>query len=277
MPPFSFKKQCQWCIQHEAAKRGEESDDAIQQVIPAPWVQRSANPIQITQIIVGLNVLVFLAMGVTGTSIFNPPIQNLLQWGANWGPLTIAAPWHLGSITIAGQWWRLLAYMFLHGGIIHIGFNMWCLWDLGALAESLYGSWTFTGIYLLTGVGAGLSSVAWHPNEPSVGASGAIFGIAGALVASFYLGEFSLPRVAIQGVQRSVALFVIYNLVFGAFSGLTDNAAHVGGLVFGLILGALVAKLAPDHNDVFRRAAVLLFVAFCIFAGAIWLRAHLLG
>ena len=56
-----------------------------------------------------------------------------------------------------------LTYMFLHGGLMHIAFNMWCLWDLGALAESLYGRWTFGAIYLITGIGRGLASVAWNP------------------------------------------------------------------------------------------------------------------
>ena len=126
--------------------------------------------------------------------------------------------------------------MFLHIGVIHIAFNMWCLWDLGALAESLYGHWTFASVYLISGVAGSVASVAWHPGTVSAGASGAIFGIAGALIASFYLGEFSLPRAAIQPSLRSVIMFAGYNLLFGAVSGRTDNAAHIGGLVCGLAL-----------------------------------------
>ena len=82
---------------------------------------------------------------------------------------------------------------------MHIAFNMWCLWDLGALCESLYGRWTFAAIYLITGVAGGLASVGWNPGVLSVGASGAIFGLAGALIASFYLGEFSLAEHRDQG------------------------------------------------------------------------------
>src|SRR5260370_22111755 len=107
---------------------------------------------------------------------------------------------------------------------------MWCLWDLGRLAESLYGHWTFGAVYLITGLAASVTSVAWHPTGLSAGASGAIFGIAGALISSFYLGEFSLPRAAVAGTLRSVVMFAGYNLVFGAMWGRTDNAAHVGGL-----------------------------------------------
>ena len=119
--------------------------------------------------------------------------------------------------------------MFIHGGILHIAFNMWCLWDLGALCESLYGRWTYFAIYMITGVGGGLASLAWNPGTFSVGASGAIFGLAGALIASFYLGEFSLPRAAIKGTLMSLLFFAGFNLFFGMLPGI-DNSAHIGGL-----------------------------------------------
>jgi Flp pilus assembly protein TadD len=154
--------------------------------------------------------------------------------------------------------------MFLHGGLMHIAFNMWCLWDLGALCESLYGRWTFGALYLLTGVGGGLASVAWNPGTFSVGASGAIFGLAGALLASFYLGEFSVPRAALSGPLKSLAFFVGFNLFFGQVVGGIDNACHIGGLITGLILGALIARVAPQHDRPLRRAAVLSVVALAL-------------
>jgi cytochrome c-type biogenesis protein CcmH/NrfG len=160
----------------------------------------------------------------------------------------------------------------VHGGIIHIAFNMWCLWDLGALCESLYGHWTFGAVYLISGLGASVASVAWQPNGLSVGASGAIFGLAGALIASYYLGEFSMPRAAIAGMLRSVVVFVAYSLIFGAMSGRTDNAAHVGGLVTGLALGALIAKGAPDPSQILRRIAMLLIVLLGVGGGLLTLQ-----
>jgi len=104
-----------------------------------------------------------------------------------------------------------------------------------------------------------------------VGASGAIFGIAGALIASFYLGEFSLPKAAVSGMLRSVVVFVGYNLFFGAVIARTDNAAHIGGLVMGLLLGALIAKVAPAQDAIFQRIAVLLLGAVLVAGGALWL------
>jgi rhomboid protease GluP len=156
---------------------------------------------------------------------------------------------------------------------MHIGFNMWCLWDLGALSESLYGRWTFAAVYLITGVGAGLASIAWNPGVWSVGASGAIFGLAGALIASFYLGEFSLPSIAIKRTQKSLAFFVVINVAFGSIFPGVDNAAHIGGLVTGLILGAAIARIAPQHDNPGRRAAVILFVALIVATAAVGVKA----
>ena len=256
------RKLCQWCVQHEAAQRGEDSP--VQRVEVAPWLRQQSTSMVVTQAIFGINVAVFIAMTLAGVSITEPTGQELIRWGANFGPYTID-----------GQWWRLLSCVFLHIGIIHIAFNMWCLWDLGRLAESLYGHWTFGGVYLITGIAASVTSIAWHPGGLSAGASGAIFGIAGALIASFYLGEFSLPRAAVAGTLRSVVMFAGYNLVFGAMSGRTDNAAHVGGLVSGLILGALIARVAPTSDAPLRRVGVLLFGALLAAGSATWLqRSH---
>jgi rhomboid protease GluP len=244
-------------VQHEAAQRGEDADDARQPVIAAPWVRRESS-ITLTQVILGANVMVFIAMVLASGPSLDFSGEVLVHFGANFGPYTLS-----------GQWWRLLTYMFLHGGLMHIAFNMWCLWDLGALCESLYGRLTFAAIYLITGVAAGLASVGWNPGTLSVGASGAIFGLAGALIASFYLGEFSVPRVAIQGRLRSLLFFVGFNVLFGTLSPGIDNAAHAGGLISGLILGALIARLAPQQDNPLRRAGILLFMVLIVGGGAL--------
>lgn len=264
LPALSFgRKLCQWCVQHEAAQRGE--DIPIQRVEPVPWMRQQSSSMAVTQAILGINVAVFVAMCLAGVSMLdNPSGQDLVHWGANFGPLTVS-----------GQWWRLLTCVFVHGGLLHIGFNMWCLWSLGRLAESVYGHWTFAAVYLIAGLAASLTSLIWNSVVLSVGASGAIFGIAGALIASFYLGEFSLPRAALSGTLRSVVVFVGYNLFFGAVIARTDNAAHIGGLLMGLLLGALIAKIAPGHDDFLRRIAVLLVGALLVVGGVMWLqRSH---
>ncbi|MFL6303589.1 MAG: rhomboid family intramembrane serine protease [Candidatus Sulfotelmatobacter sp.] len=253
---FSLRKICPWCKQHEAIQRGEVvQDDVPQPVIRRPWAVGNESNISLTHILFGANVAVYLAMAIGSGTVVNFSGHALL-FGANYGPYTLT-----------GQWWRLLTYMFMHGGILHIAFNMWCLWDLGALAESLYGRVTYGAIYIITGAGAGLASVAWNPGVLSVGASGAIFGLAGALIASFYLGEFSLPSIALRGTLRSLLIFAAFNLFFGTMFAGVDNAAHIGGLVIGLILGAAIAKLAP-HEGSNRLGVIALVLLALIGAGA---------
>src|SRR5712692_7954221 len=107
LPGLSFgKKLCQWCVQHEAAQRGEDSP--IQRVEPAPWARRQqSSSMMVTQVIFGINVAVFVGMALAGASITEPASADLLRWGANFGPYTIG-----------GQWWRLLTCVFVHIGII---------------------------------------------------------------------------------------------------------------------------------------------------------------
>jgi len=273
LPGLTFgKKICQWCVQHEAAQRGEVSDDAPQPIMAAPWVRRESSA-GLTPIILGINVAVFFGMVLFSgdPAAFANPLQEFSRyetylWGAN-----------VGQYTLGGEWWRLLTCVFVHGYLLHIAFNMWCLWNLGELSESLYGRWTYAAVYLISGLGASIASTAWRPDGSSVGASGAIFGLAGALIAAFKLGEFSVPRAALSGTLRSLMVFVVFNLILGARPGsATDNAAHIGGLVTGLILGALIARIAPLQDNAPRRVAVFLVVIIVLAVGAMGL-AHAHG
>ena len=259
LPPFAFgKKICQWCKQHEAAQRGEEGDDAKQIVMPAPWVRGGQSSITVTHVLFGASVAVFLAMVYASDFSLDFNGKLMVDFGANFGPYTLS-----------GQWWRLLTYIFLHGGPMHIAMNMWCLWNLGTLCESLYGRWTYVFIYLITGIAGGLASVGWNPTVLSVGASGAIFGLAGALIASFYLGEFSLPSIEIRGTLMSLLFFIGFSVFFGGLFPGIDNACHAGGLVSGLIAGALIARVAPDRDKPLRRVGVLLFVVLLVAGSAL--------
>ena len=249
LPGFTFgKKICAWCQQHEAAQRGE--DAPYQPVMASPWQRREAMPMLATQALFGINVAVFVGMLLSGASLMTPSSETLMAWGANFGPYTLS-----------GDWWRLLTSCFVHIGIIHIGFNMWCLWELGGLAERLYGHVTFLCVYLLCGLSGSLASLWWHTTPAlSAGASGAIFGVAGAVIASIKLGEFSSGVMA-QGVMQSLIVFVGYNVVFGFISGSIDNACHFGGLAAGVVLGALIAKAAPEPRLLPRLGIVVLVAA----------------
>src|SRR6266516_99292 len=188
-----------------------------------------------TLTLVGLSVLVFGAMVVSGISAFNPDAQQVLRWGADFGPLTLH-----------GEWWRIGTSMFLHFGLLHLAFNMWALLNLGLLAEALLGPRAFLALYLLSGVGGSLASVLAHPLAVGGGASGAIFGVAGGLIASLLLkrrGSGSLH--AIRRQLPSLAMFVLYNLIFGFGTSGIDNVAHVGGLALGFAADAVRRVRAP--------------------------------
>ncbi len=180
-----------------------------------------------TIVLIVLNTLVYLIMAFEGHKFLNFDSELLLNWGAN-----------AGALTSGGQWWRLLTSTFEHGGLLHIALNMWCLYSLGWLAELLFGRSCFTLLYLMCGIGGSLGSICWHGNGVSVGASGAIFGIAGALIPAMLLHSNPQLRAMLKGQLTSIALFVFYNLAFGAAVRGTDNAAHIGGLLTGLVLGA---------------------------------------
>jgi rhomboid protease GluP len=201
----------------------------------------------ITTTLVGMNVAVYVAMVLTGVSPVAPAIPQLLKWGANYGPLSLGP-----------EPWRILASNYVHGGIIHIALNMWCLWNLGFLAERVFDPWTYVLTYTFCGLAGSLASLWWHPATVGVGASGAIFGLAGALIAALYLGHLPISKQAIQGTLKSLLLFAGYNLFFGAAIRGIDNSAHIGGLLAGLALGAVLAKhlTAPaEVRDRWRRGA----------------------
>jgi rhomboid protease GluP len=219
----------------------------------------SRNQAPITTVLVGINVLVFAAMTLKGVSPVNPTAGALLPWGANWGTLSLGL-----------QPWRMLTSTYVHAGILHIGLNMWCLWNLGFLAERIFDPWTYVLTYTACGLAGSIASLWLHPMVVGVGASGAIFGLAGALIAALYLGHLPIAKEAIRGTLKSLVAFAGYNLFFGAVAPFVDNSAHIGGLVCGLAVGALLAKhltAPPEARKTWRAVtfiatAVILFIVF---------------
>src|SRR5881397_1307148 len=185
----------------------------------------------ITRSLVGLNVVAFLATALLGVSVIEPSAGELLRWGADFGPRTLTA-----------QPWRLFTSTFLDFGIVHLALNMWCLWALGALAEPLFGWAAFLLLYLVSGLGASVASMLVHPMVVSAGASGAIFGVAGGLITQLKLRHDGLKLPVPRSALGSVVAFVGYNLVFSLTRPNVDIAGHVGGLLVGLWLGALLQR-----------------------------------
>ncbi len=187
--------------------------------------------IYVCWIILGINILLFVAMLLSG---FNPDkvsAKELLKWGADYGPLTVTQ----------GEWWRVLTCCFVHMGFVHLGFNMVVLYQIGPLMERLLGNIGFLIVYLVAGLTGSVCSLALKPYLISAGASGAIFGLYGALIGFLILRRDSIPRPALKNILTSAIIFLIYNAVYGVLRAGVDLAAHGGGLVAGLICGMAVS------------------------------------
>jgi membrane associated rhomboid family serine protease len=199
---------------------------------PQRWVP-------VTYLLIGINIAVFLAMIASGVSLIFPGADQLLHWGANFGPHTLH-----------GQYWRLVTSCFLHVGILHLLSNLLFLLLFAGVAERLFGPLTTAGIYLLTGIAASLLSVAWSPMTIKAGASGAIFGLGGVLITVRFYGRFfdrlTLPKKLLGYVSR----LALYLLIFGLFPipGI-DHIAHWGGLITGLFLGFWLIRLLRKPTE----------------------------
>jgi membrane associated rhomboid family serine protease len=194
--------------------------------------------IPVTLALASLNILVFLAMLISGGGLLQPTTSTLLKWGSNFGPYTTD-----------GDWWRLLTSMFLHLGLFHLVLNMWALVAVGQLVERLYGSRLFLFLYLCAGIAGSLSSVIWSPTVNSVGASGAIFGIYGALLAALFGPRHSIPSSLVRPLRNSTLVLVLYPLAAGLSRTGIDNAAHLGGLMAGFLVGLALSRYRAMDKD----------------------------
>jgi rhomboid protease GluP len=238
-----------------------------------------------TYALIGINVAVFLLMTLNHISIINPDPDQLLNWGAD----------QAGKVLVDGEWWRLFTAMFVHVGIVHLGMNMWCLWNLGLLAEPLMGSFGVIAVYLLTGTAGNMLSIAHnvilpvHDNGYTIdpvgaGASGAVFGIAGALIVLLKSPRLPVPIDELKKLRRSVITFAAINLVipfavnYGAeaiHAGLQiDYMAHVGGCACGLLFAAPMVPRIGSPRSVF---SVRLRTAIGIVLGVLVLFAFFLA
>jgi rhomboid protease GluP len=208
--------------------------------------------------LIALNAFVFVCMVLRGGSPFSPTPLQALAFGADFGPLTLN-----------GQWWRLATSMFVHFGIVHIGLNMWCLWNLGRAAEILLGRFCYLLAYSASGIFGSIAGVYGHPMAVGAGASGAIFGLAGVLFAFVRLKKTPAHLQISKNMVGSIGGFIVYNLVIGAAIPGVSNAAHAGGLVMGLLVGALLPSAAVSESSRRTRLALIaLFSAASLFASA---------
>lgn len=209
--------------------------------------------IVVTNILIFLNVLIFFVVFALSNANLN--ILNLLRYGA------------LNSILVQnGEIWRLITAGFLHGGIFHLLFNMYSLYIIGTQIENFVGKWKFLLIYFCSMITASLMSCVISPNSVSVGASGAIFGLLGALVYFGYHYRLYLGSV----LRNQIIPLIIFNLLLGFMVSGIDNAAHIGGLIGGLLismaLGVQKREGKQDRiNGIITFSIYLMFLIYLLF------------
>ncbi|MGK9127173.1 rhomboid family intramembrane serine protease [Olivibacter sp. SA151] len=187
------------------------------------------HPHFVTHMLLVANLAVFILMVGQGADIISPLTAELFSWGGN-----------RRDAVLAGQWWRLISSLFVHGGIAHIVMNLGSLWVGGVFLEPVFGKAKFLTLYLLCGIAGGLLSLYWHPYSTIVGASGAIFGLVGTGI-SLSLFTKAFPKELRKTALVLLLVYATIGLLMGLVSDV-DNAAHIGGLVAGLILGYVLYK-----------------------------------
>ena len=210
--------------------------------------------------IVAICAIVYVFMGILCgfESLTKPSLITLLRFGADFGPLVAD-----------GEWQRIITSAFVHIGVVHILFNMIILWQIGSFVERLYGNLLFLVVYLGSAVAGSLMSLSMNPIVISAGASGAIFGLYGALLAYMLRRKGAIPLHMVSGIRNGAIAFIVFNLIFGMQAGI-DNWCHLGGLLGGFFLGAIVAP--PFESEERSRYSLIMaiFGAAIVVAGTFW-------
>lgn len=203
-----------------------------------------------TFLIIAINIFMFIALEINGGST---NVANLIDLGAKYNPAMID-----------GEWWRVISSMFLHIGLLHLFMNMLALYYLGVLLERIFGSSRFLVIYFLSGIGGSLTSFALSTNV-SAGASGALFGLFGALL---FFGV-NYQKLFFKTMGRNVIFILILNLFIGVLIPSIDMGAHLGGLITGFLAAAIVSL--PNKKNykisIYSTIAYLLIVSGLVFFG----------
>lgn len=203
--------------------------------------------IVVTNILIAINVIVFLVVFALSGGVLSG--GALLKYGA------------LNSYLVtSGDWYRLITSAFLHGGLLHLLFNMYSLYIIGTQIENFTGKGKYLLIYFVSALSASLMSCVITPNSISVGASGAIFGLLGALV---YFG--TQYRIYLSSViKNQIIPLIVINLLLGFMVSGIDNAAHIGGLIGGVLIAMAlgVQKKENTKNKVNGWICLIIYLAF---------------
>ncbi len=209
----------------------------------------SPKKIIVTKVLILINILAFIAMYILGKG--STDTNTLLSFGANYGPLVKT-----------GEVYRLLTSAFLHIGIVHLLFNMYALYIIGSQLENFLGKWKFLIVYLVSAITGGMLSIVFS-SSISAGASGAIFGLLGSLLYFGYHYRVYLGNVLI----KQIIPLIILNIAMGFLLPGVDNAAHIGGLVGGLLITMTlgVNEKSTKIEKINGLIVLILYIAFMSF------------
>lgn len=205
---------------------------------------------KLTYTLIILNCIVYLFSAMESQAFVDMDLQVLVDMGALYGPLTV----------LRDEWWRLGTAMFLHGGMTHLLMNMFSLYLIGRGAEMYFDTKSYLSIYIFSGLIGGLISLYVHPASVGVGASGAIFGVFGAL-AGFFLAYKEQIATQSKAFMKDFGIIIVINLVIGLSIESVDVSAHIGGLVTGFIGGFMLSK---SRNLLSLYSATMVLVAVAI-------------
>jgi len=203
----------------------------------------------LTYILIASSSVVYLFSALLSQSLIDMDMQTLVDMGALFGPYTV----------LKGEWWRLLTAMFLHGGMTHLLMNMFSLYIVGRGVEMYFDTKSYLSIYFFSGLIGGLVSLYMHPVSVGVGASGAIFGVFGALAGFFLLHRDKIASHSIA-FMKNFGIIIMINLVIGFSIPSIDVSAHIGGLVVGFIGGFVLSK-DPKWILAYNTMMILLIMA----------------
>jgi rhomboid protease GluP len=249
-PSFSHTQQTQQQVQPQVAAEVEQHYREAENFRAA---YAAAPQSVVTIALIAINLLIFVLMVIKGVPFMEPTAGDVLPFGANFGPFTLN-----------GEWWRLITGCFLHFGVIHIAMNMIVLYQVGIFTEKLYGNVRYLVMYLLAGVGGNLAGLYIHPNTVSAGASGAVFGVYGALLAYLVVQRGVVPNASAASIAKSSGIFLAINIVYGLRSPNTDMTAHIGGFITGFLVGALLARpIFPSGQRIYPVRTALVILLGC--------------
>ncbi|MCB4759800.1 MAG: rhomboid family intramembrane serine protease [Sulfurovum sp.] len=185
----------------------------------------------LTYSIIFLNTFFYFLLVLFGGKFIEINLNTLIDFGALYGPLVV----------FKGEWWRLLSAMFLHGNITHILMNMASLYIIGRSMEHYFSKFFYIIIYLFSGLIGAMTSLYMHPQSVGIGASGAIFGVFGAL-GGFFLVYWNQVTSHSREIIKNFSVMLGLNFILGLSIASIDMSAHIGGLIVGFISGFVLTK-----------------------------------